>query len=170
MSVPAAKILAVSEIVLNVIDMPQMRSFYETVLGFQVHSEACHESGPEPQPVGEPTICFLVISDMDTPLGRNGHPQFLVLIDYKRHFFARNRFVGHDPGQSSLNHLAFEIEAEGFQSELNRLQSIGIEPMTTRFPALQADAIFFRDPEGNTLEFICYAPSADAPGDENAGN
>ncbi len=35
-------------------------------------------------PDGELTVAFLTITDMDTPLGRHGHPQLLALIDYRR--------------------------------------------------------------------------------------
>jgi len=31
--------------------------------------------------------------------------------------------------------------------------------MQTEFPALKARAIFFKDPEGNTLELICHDDS-----------
>ena len=82
-------ITGVAEIVLNVRDLPRMRQFYEDVLGFGLLSQACHEHGPEPDPEGEPTIAFLTIKELDTPLGRHGHPQLLALIDYRRHAFAR---------------------------------------------------------------------------------
>ena len=41
-------ITGVAEIVLNVRDLPKMRDFYQEVLGFKLLSEACHETGPEP--------------------------------------------------------------------------------------------------------------------------
>lgn len=152
-------ILGVSEIVLNVDSIPVMREFYERVLTFQFHSQSCHEFGNDAEPDGEPTICFLKITDVDTPLGRNLHPQFLVLIDWRRHFHARKRVEGRNVTLSSLNHLAFEIAPNAYDEQLKRLQALDLEPTRSSFLDLQARAIFFRDPEGNTLELICHYES-----------
>lgn len=148
-------ITGVAEIVLSVRDLPAMREFYSRVLGFRLHSEACHEHGAEPE-AGEPTICFLTICDIDTPLGRHGHPQLLALIDHRRHVFARSRLVGHDVSRSTLNHLAFEIPPESFDAWRERLTGLGLGPTVSEFPAMKARAMFFRDPEGITLELICH--------------
>ena len=155
-------ITGVAEVVLSVRDLPRMRDFYRDVLGFQVLSEACHEHGPEPDPIGEPTIAFLTIRELDTPLGRHGHPQVLVLVDFQRHVFARERFDGHEPSRSTLNHLAFEIPPESWSYHQQRLHRLGLNPRPTAFPAMAARALFFEDPERNLLELICHelmAPS-----------
>lgn len=153
---PLLSITGVAEIVLSVCDLPRMRAFYQEVLGFQLLSEACHETGLEPDPQGEPTITFLTIVDTDSPLGRHGHPQLLVLIDYQRHIFAKSRHQGLDPTRTSLNHLAFEIRPESFDAHKERLESLGLDPRTTEFPAMSAQSIFFNDPEQNVLELICH--------------
>ena len=75
----------------------------------------------EPDVDGEPTIAFLTIRELDTLLGRHGHPQLLALIDYQRHVFAKGRFDGYDPSKSTLNHLAFEIQPERYEAERVRL-------------------------------------------------
>ena len=164
-------ITGVAEIVLNVRDLPTMRVFYREVLGFDVLSEACHETDAAPDPAGEATISFLTIKDVDSPLGRHGHPQLFVLIDYRRHVFARKRFAGHEPTRSTLNHLAFEIPPESFDAHRERLESLGLTPRVVTFPAMSAKALFFEDPEGNTLELICHAPAigaGNAPGDDSS--
>jgi catechol 2,3-dioxygenase-like lactoylglutathione lyase family enzyme len=153
-------IIGIAEIVLSVRDLPKMRQFYQDVLGFKLLSQACHESGPEPDPDGDPTIAFLTIQQTETPLGRHGHPQLLALIDFQRHVFAKGRFAGHDPRRSTLNHLAFEIAPQGYESEKERLETLGLSPRAVAFPAMNARALFFDDPEQNELELICYA----APG------
>lgn len=150
------QILGVAEIVLNVCDLPAMQSFYEATLGFEFHSAGCHENGMEHNPDGEPTIVFLEVGKLDTPLSRHGHPILLALIDFKRHIFAKQRFVGHDPSRSPLNHLAFEIAPDTYSSSLKALRQQGLEPQEVAFPKLKAKAIFFRDPESNTLELICH--------------
>lgn len=149
------RITGVAEIVLSVADLPKMRTFYQNVMGFELHSESSME-GPEHDPDGDPTISFLTIAEIDTPLGRNGHPQLLALIDYHRHIHAKPRFSGHDVATSTLNHLAFEIPIDAFDDHLCRLQELGLEPSTTEFPKMKAIAIFFRDPESNVLELIAH--------------
>jgi len=155
----APAITGVAEIVLSVRDLPRMRDFYQEVLGFELLSEACHETGPEPDPDGEATIAFLTIRQVDTPLGRHGHPQLFVLIDFRRHVFAKERFDGHEPTRSTLNHLAFEIPPETYEAHKERLEAFGLSPRAVAFPAMTARALFFRDPEQNLLELICHAPS-----------
>lgn len=156
-AIPA--ILGVAEIVLSVRDLPEMRDFYREVLGFELLSEACHETGHQPDPGGEPTIAFLTINQVDTPLGRHGHPQLLALVDYQRHVFAKARFDGHEPTRSTLNHLAFEISPESYEAHKRRLEAFGLHPRPAAFPAMTARALFFNDPEQNLLELICHASS-----------
>jgi len=153
----APPITGVAEIVLSVRDLPAMRAFYTEVMGFALHSELCFET-PEPDPDGEPTITFLTIADLDTPLGRGDHPQLLALIDHRRHVHARSRLPGHDVTRSTLNHLAFEIPPGSFDAHSRRLGDLGIELTFSEFPAMQARAMFFTDPEGNVLELICHHP------------
>lgn len=149
--------LGVAEIALNVRELPTMRDFYGDVLGFSVLDEACHESGAEPDPDGEPTITFMTVTDVDTPLGRHGHPQLLVLIDARRHVFARDRFERVAASTSTLNHLAFEIPPGSYGEHRRRLEDRGLDPQEATFPAMSARALFFEDPEGNLIELICYA-------------
>ena len=151
----APSILGVSEIVLSVADLPVMRQFYVEVLGFPVLQEISMETETA-VPGGEPTISFLRLRECDTPLGRHLHPQMLVLIDYQRHVYARERFTGHDVGKSTLNHLAFEISPEDYGLHSNRLSELGVSIRFAEFPDLSARAIFFNDPEGNVLELICH--------------
>lgn len=153
---PPLEITGVAEIVLSVRDLPRMRTFYRNVLGFPLLSEGCYEQGPEPDPEGEPTISFLIIRDVDTPLGRHGHPELLALIDHRRHVFARDRFAGHDVTRSTLNHLAFEIPPSSYEAHERRLTELGLSPRRAEFPDMSARALFFADPEGNTLELICH--------------
>ena len=153
-------ITGVAEIVLNVSDLPRMREFYSEFLGFSVHSEVSLERA-EPDPNGVPTITFLTICETDTPLGRGGHPQMLALIDFRRHVFARDRFVDCDQTSSTLNHLAFEIPPNSFDDHADQLRRQGIDLWFSEFPAMNAKAMFFHDPENNLLELICHLPNTD---------
>ena len=149
-------IIGTSEIVLSVSDLPKMREFYVSVLGFPLHSESCLTGESDQAINSESTITFLKIAETNTPLGRDKHPQLLVLIDYKRHVHAKSRFEGHDVRRSTLNHLAFEIRREDYEAEFERLSGLGLKPVKSEFPNLNAIAIFFKDPEGNVLELICH--------------
>lgn len=151
-------VIGTSEIVLSVNELPTMRDFYVEVLGFPIQSELCLTDEDQSNPNGEPTISFLKIAEIDTPLGRDKHPQLLALIDWKRHVFAKSRFDGHNVRQSTLNHLAFEILPESHDREFDRLAKLGLNPVKSSFPDLNAKAIFFKDPEGNLLELICHDP------------
>jgi catechol-2,3-dioxygenase len=151
-------IIGVAEVALSVNDLPSMKKFYQDILGFELLSEACHENSEIADPDGKPTIVFLIIRDSTSPLGTHGHPLLLVLIDHRRHVFARNRLVGHDVSRSTLNHLAFEIPLEQYDSTLVRLNSLQLNPTESVFDHMNAKAIFFRDPEGNVLELICHVP------------
>lgn len=156
MSIPN-RITGIAEIVLNVMDLSKMREFYTRVLGFQLHSEVSMERETV-DPNGDPTISFLTICDGDSPLAQGGHPPMLVLIDYRRHVFARRRVLGHDATRSTLNHLAFEISPGSLEQHADRLAQFDIDIAFSEFPDLQAHALFFQDPEGNTLELICHQP------------
>jgi catechol 2,3-dioxygenase-like lactoylglutathione lyase family enzyme len=136
-----------------------MRDLYREVLGFKLLSEACPETGLEPDADWEPTIAFLTIKEVDTPLGRHRHPQLLALIDFRRHVFAKGKFAGHEPTRSTLNHLPFEIPPESYEAYKERLESFGLRPSPVTFPAMTARALFFDDPEQNVLELICHAGS-----------
>lgn len=149
-------IIGISEIVLSVSDLPKMREFYISVLGFPLHSEACSTGEEEQSSNEEATITFLIIAETDTPLGRDRHPQMLVLIDYQRHVHAKPRFDGHDVRRSTLNHLAFEISRSDYDSEFERLSELGLNPVKSEFANVGAIAIFFKDPEDNLLELICH--------------
>ena len=122
------RVTGVAETVLSVVDLPRMREFYEEVLGFELLSQACYETSSEPDPEGEPRIAFLTIRETETPLSRNGHPELFVLIDYRRHAFAKARFDGHAPRTSTLDHLAFEIPFESYEAELRRLEDLALKP------------------------------------------
>ena len=140
-------VMAVAEIVINVRDIGKMREFYEEVVGFEFFRQ---------YPQTNPTIAFLTITDLESPLGQGGHPQFFALIDAQRHPPAQARFQGINQALSSFNHAAFEISATDYEGEKQRLEMLGLEVREERFPDMNAKALFFTDPEENLLEFICH--------------
>jgi len=146
-------IRAIAEIVLNARDLESLARFYEDVLGFERFGAETHA----PDGDAAPTIVFLRIADLTPPFGAH-HPQLLVLIDPSRHTYAAGKFDPPGGRNSTLNHLAFQIDAGDYDAELARLHGLGLEPVEAAFPNLRSRAIFFKDPEQNTLELICHEP------------
>ena len=144
-------IKVVAEVVINVHDLRAMTEFYRSVLGFAVHSQF---------PEMDPTLMFLTVADLDSPLGRGGHPQLFVLLDSKRHVFTRDRYAGLDHQRSSLNHVAFEIDSAEFMSAKKRLEDLGLAVQVLDFQHMQASGLFFNDPKGNQIELICHRSPA----------
>ncbi|MBK9122654.1 MAG: VOC family protein [Chloroflexi bacterium] len=131
----------IAEVGLRVKDLAGVVAFYQNVLGLElVHSS--------------PNFVFMKAGDLDSPLGRGGHPQYLVLFD---------RDVALDVTLSTLDHLAFEIPLEQFDSERARLEAMGLLERVRVWSGvgsfLRARSLFFSDPEGNTIELIAHDPS-----------
>jgi len=144
-------IKGLAEVVINVHDLRAMTEFYRSVLGFAFHSQF---------PEMDPTLIFLTVADLDSPLGRGGHPQLFALLDSKRHVFTRGRYTGLDQQRSSLNHVAFEIDSAEFMSTKKRLEDLGLTVQVHDFPHMRASGLFFNDPEGNQIELICHRSPA----------
>ena len=132
----------IAELGLRVTDLPRAVAFYQEVLGLEIVR-------------AYPTIVFLKAGELDSPLGRGGHPQLLVLFDRK---------VQLDIALTTIDHFAFEIPLEQYPTERYRLQQMGLE-LTERiwqgeYAWLQARSMFFDDPDGNTIELIAHDPNA----------
>ena len=120
------------ELALRVNDLPAMRAFYRDVVGLEIWHE------------GDGFVFFKVAD------GAEGHPQALVLFD-------RGRDVSSE--RSTLDHLAFVIELRDYDARREQLEKLGLEVTPREFPFFQWRALFVADPEGNTVEFVCYDPS-----------
>lgn len=133
-----------AEVVLNVTDLDASVDWYRRVLGFAVHAE-----WPE---AGAATIVFLRVGDAR----RDGaaHPPLLALIDPVRHEPAHGKFDVVSPRSSTLNHVAFDIDAADAAGEKSRLEGLGVEVMEVAFGWMGARALFMKDPDGNSVELI----------------
>jgi catechol 2,3-dioxygenase len=131
----------IAEVGLRVKDLAGMVAFYQKVLGLEI----VHSS---------PNFVFMKAGELDSPLGRGGHPQYLVLFD---------REVPLDVALTTLDHLAFEIPLEQYDSEQARLEAMGLLERARVWSGmgafLRARSLFFDDPEGNTIELIAHDPS-----------
>jgi len=136
------RVMHIAEVGLRVTDLPRAVKFYQEVLGLEIVR-------------AYPTIVFLKAGELDSPLGRGGHPQLLVLFDRK---------VKLDIALTTVDHFAFEISLEQYPTERERLPQMGLE-RTERiwqgeYAWLRARSVFFDDPDGNTIELIVHDPSA----------
>ena len=136
------RIMHVAEVGLSVQDLPRSVAFYQEILGLEMVR-------------AYPTIVFLKVGELDSPLGRGGHPQLLVLFD---------RQVQIDIALTTLDHIAFEIPLEHFQAERERLQQLGLEVSERiwrgEYAWLGARSLFLDDPDGNNVELIACDPNA----------
>ena len=130
-----SRVLNFAEIGLRVNDLPKMVAFYKDMLGFETH-------------ISQPKHVFLKVGELETPLGKVGHPQLLVLFDREAEL---------DINLTTLDHLAFEISNEHYDEELARFQSKGMVIRERSWPDTldwRARSFFFRDPEGNVIELV----------------
>src|SRR6266446_4269703 len=95
----------IAEVGLRVKNLPRMVAFYQKVLGLEIVR-------------AYPQCVFMKIGELNSALGRDGHPQLLVLFD---------REVPLDIASTTLDHLAFEIPLERYAAERERLQEMGLE-------------------------------------------
>ena len=126
---PAVRSLG--EVALRVNDLEVMREFYDKVVGLQLMREF-------------PGIAFFRLGD-----GYGGHTTILALFD-------RDTAVG--TRQTTLDHFAFTIDVADYETEQARLEAAGLEVRPVVFGWVGWRSLFFEDPEGNHVEFVCRDP------------
>ncbi len=126
-------IKGLGEVALRVNNLEQMADFYEQVIGLELWQR--YGGG-----------VFFRIAE-----GFAGHTRVLVLFDRS----ARDP-IPPRAESSTLDHFAFEIPLSTYESERVRLEGLALRVTTREFPGLQVRALFVSDPEGNTVELVCY--------------
>jgi extradiol dioxygenase family protein len=109
-----------------------MRTFYRDVVGL------------EEWRAGEGHVFFRIAEAVE------GHPQVLALFD---------RDVEVSPAGSTLDHIAFVIALEDYAERRRELEASGLEVKLRTFELFHWRALFVEDPEGNSVEFVCYDAS-----------
>lgn len=141
-SASARRVTLLGEVALRVNDMATMREFYCEVVGLDVLRE---DTG----------YVFFRVAE-----GVEGHPQALVLFD-------RGVEVGAE--RSTLDHLAFVIDLQDYDGRRRQLERAGVKVTPKEFPLFRWRSLFVRDPEGNSVEFVCYDPGVqEAPASRRA--
>ena len=128
------RVRLLGELALRVNDLAAAVAFYRDVVGLEVWREYSD-------------CVFLKVAD-----GVEGHPQTLVVFD---------RGVDVDTERTTLDHLAFVIDRGEYEERRRQLEAAGLEVTAKEFPYFRWRSLFFRDPDGNTLEFVCFDPSVE---------
>ena len=129
---PPSAVKSLGEIALRVNDLAGMRRFYEEVLGLEVLGEF-------------PKAVLLKIA-----ANYGGHTQVLGLFD---------RGVRVGPEQTTVDHIAFTIALQDYDSEKKRLEALGLKVKVTIHEWTKWRSLYFHDPEGNEVELVCYDAS-----------
>ena len=134
---PRRTIKGLGEIALRVHDLDAMQRFYEQVIGLEVLRRFDN-------------AVFFKLAD-----GFGGHTQVLALFDRS----AQPGYSGLDAATTTIDHIAFEIERADFDAERKRLQDVGLAVETAEHAWVHWRSLYVDDPEGNTVELVCYDPT-----------
>lgn len=132
----------IGEIVLRTPNMQKMVAFYRDVIDlapFKVMG----------------TMQFFKVSD-----GLSGQAQAIGLFELSEVSDVDDTpFDGHDVRKTPVHHFAFIIDRKDFNNEFNRIAALGYELRTMEHSLTQSRSFYLYDPDGNTVEFVCYDPS-----------
>jgi len=131
------RIKGLGEIALRVHDLDAMRRFYEHVIGLQLLKRFDEAA-------------FFKLAD-----GFGGHTQVLALFDRS----AQPGYAGLNAATTTVDHIAFEIGRADFDAEVRRLQGLGLAVETAEHAWVHWRSLYVNDPEGNTVELVCYDPT-----------
>jgi catechol 2,3-dioxygenase-like lactoylglutathione lyase family enzyme len=130
-------IKGLGEIALRVEDLDLMQRFYEEVIGLELLERF-------------ENAAFLKLAD-----GYGGHTQVLALFDRK----GQAGYAGLNPLKTTVDHIAFEIGLADFAAEKDRLQGLGLGVTTAEHSWVHWRSLYVRDPEGHSVELVCFDPT-----------
>jgi catechol 2,3-dioxygenase-like lactoylglutathione lyase family enzyme len=135
------RVKGLGEASIRVRDLDAMHKFYVEVVGLEVLRR------------DENFVFFKVAK------GYGGHTQNLALFDATNRTVLETKSEQLSPAETTLHHIALNISLEDFESEKKRLESLGLKVNATEHEWLHVRSLYFPDPEGNLLEFVCYDAS-----------
>jgi len=137
MNKPNQSITGIAEIALRVHDLDLMRRFYEQVIGLEVLREIKDSDG---------TIIFYAVGA--------GNDHMALFEEKLTGWYTRDKSPQIDPKLTTLSHFALRIALDDFESEMKRIEQLGIEIVESRTISwLHCRMFYFYDPEGNLIEF-----------------
>lgn len=90
-----------------------------------------------------------------------GHPQLLAIFE-KTHEFSGPKDLRPDNANAqlgTLHHFAFVLEPDEFASEQDRLRRTVDDVQLAEHSPFGWHSLYMYDPDGNSVEFVCYDPS-----------
>jgi catechol-2,3-dioxygenase len=141
MNTSTRRIKGLGEVSIRVKDLDSMHKFYEEVIGLEVLRR-------------DESFVFFKIAE-----GYGGHTQNLALFDANDRAFIESKSPQLSQEKTTLHHIALNVVLEDFESEKRRLENLGIKVRATEHAWLHVRSLYFPDPEGNLLEFVCYDES-----------
>lgn len=140
MNKPNQSITGITEIALRVHDLDLMRRFYEQVIGLEVLGEN--------KPSDDTAIFFAVGA---------GNSHLALFPEKLTGWYTRDKSPQINPKLTTLSHFALSIALDDFESEMKRIEQLGIEIVESRISSwLHCRMFYFFDPEGNLIEFNSY--------------
>ncbi|HEV8066474.1 MAG TPA: VOC family protein [Planctomycetaceae bacterium] len=133
----SASVRGLGEVALRVADLDGMQKFYQDVIGLELLRRFDRAA-------------FFRLAE-----GFGGHTQVLALFDRT----TDPSFVGLNAATTTFDHLAFEIDLVDFENERRRLSERGLAVTTAMHGWVHWRSLYVDDPEGNTVELVCYDPS-----------
>lgn len=134
-----SRIKAIGEIALRVQDLKRMVEFYRFTIGLKLMRST-------------ERFAFFEIAE-----GHAGHTQVLALFDRSR---TSQPYTAPQQEKTTIDHIAFTISKDDFQSESERLESLGENLTFTYHDWVQWRSLYLTDPEGNTVELVCHDPKS----------
>src|SRR5258708_31437541 len=132
----------IGEIVIRTPNLQKMAAFYRDVIGLEPFKELR-------------TMHFFKVSE-----GFRGQSQAIGLFELGEVSDVDDtRFDGHDVRKTPFHHFAFIIDRKDYINEFNRISALGYELRTMEHSLTQSRSFYLYDPDGNTVEFVCYDPS-----------
>ena len=131
-------IKGLGEVSIRVNDLDLMHEFYEDVIGLELLRR-------------EESYSFFKIAE-----GYGGHTQNLALFNARERTFIESKSTQLSQEMTTLHHIALNVSLEDFEPERRRLEGLGLEVRATTHEWLNIRSLYFSDPEGNLLEFVCY--------------
>jgi|SRR3972149_5739150 len=131
------RVKGLGEVSIRVRDLDAMYKFYEEVVGLEVLRQ-------------DESFVFFKVAE-----GYGGHTQNLALFEATNRIFLEAKSEQLSPVQTTLHHIALNISLEDFETEKRRLEGLGLKVNATVREWLHVRSLYFSDPEGNLLEFVC---------------
>ena len=143
MNKPNQSITGFTEIALRVHDLDLMRRFYEQVIGLEVLRDNEHSDG---------TAIFFAVG--------TGNNHLALFPEKLTGWYTRDKSHQIDPKLTTLSHFALSIALDDFESEMKRIEQLGIEIVESSTSSwLHCRMFYFFDPEGNLIEFNSHDES-----------